>query len=236
MKRTDNFTWVLVFMSVVVISALYASMLYIFKQSESKAFAMQARDYTENYKAVAPLNDPSRGETAWGFQVAKAIALAFEDAHAGMITAGELASISKPLFEGDTIPWAELQDIKIVNTEILGSELTTAIANGVKYHPRKNTNFLQIYGLKVLCIKQDKLTKVSYILLDDKPIMPDKKYKIAMTAFMAKGGGPFVGAKSIKVISKPKSLVDELKKRLFPIGRIGKPDAVYFFEKAKSAK
>jgi len=204
---------------------------FVIGDTDQLALAVAGNDKDAEFAGEKPAEDPLKGETAWGFQVAKVMKLAFVEAEIGLITGSELLSISPYVGEGDAIPWEKLKSLDIVLAEIKGEELISAVASSVKLHPRKNTNFLQIYGAKVLCVKMEDVTKVSRITIGDEVVLPDKTYRVAMTKFLAEGGGPFVGAKSIKIVSEPVSLQLELRKRLFPYGHVQKPEPVYFFSK-----
>ena len=204
---------------------------FVIGDTGQQVLALVENDKESGFAGEKPAEDPLKGETAWGFQVAKVMYLAFPNADIALITGSELLSISPYVAEGDPIPWEKLRSLDIVLAEIKGEELISAVASSVKLHPRKNTNFLQIFGAKVLCVRMEDVTKVSRITIDDKVVVPDKIYRVVMTKFLAEGGGPFVGAKSIKVISEPVSLQLELRKRLFPYGRVQKPEPVYFFSK-----
>ena len=178
--------------------------------------------------------DPTKGPTAWGYEVARVMALAFPESDGGLITAGELLSLGPILPVGERVPWDKLKDTRIVQVEMSGSELLAAVASGVKYYPRKNSSFLQMFGLRALCQQREQTTQLTSLVVGEKAVLPGKTYRLAVTEFMAKGAGPFIGLKSVKVKTEPVSLVKQLRIRLFPLGRVPQPEPTYLFTKQGS--
>ncbi len=220
------------FLGLLVTIAVIGSLHYIERNSVRKVYAQENRNVLAQYEeSKDKQDDPTKGETAWGYQVARVMTRYFPEARAGMISAAELVSLAPNLKEGDPIPWEDIKDSEIVTVEISGADLISSLASGVKFHPRKNANFLQVYGLKVLCVKDGEITKVSRVLLGDEIVRPDKVYRVAMSRFMAEGGGPFIGLESIKIVTESASLVQALRKYLFPAGRVGKMEPTYLFAK-----
>jgi|GEM_PF-2450603 len=173
--------------------------------------------------------DPTKGPIAWGHQVARIMSRAFPENDGGLITAGELLSLGPVPEVGKRIPWDRMKDSSIVEVEIGGTDLLAAFASAVKYYPRKNGSFLQVYGLRALCRQGERTTQLTGLAAGDETVVPGGTYHLAVTEFMAKGAGPFVGLKSVKTISEPVSLLGELKKRLFPTGVVSEPEPTYVF-------
>lgn len=231
MKREHREGLAILLLAMLLVAFFFGAFFYVGKKSQRLAFVISPQTSEAKAEEAERIDDPTKGPTAWGQQVAKAMKFVFEDAQAGIITAGELMSIGPNLKQGELIPWENIKDTEIVLVEISGAELISAVALAVKYYPRKNASFLQLFGLKALCIKQEEFVKLSRLTIGDEPINPEKTYKIAMTRFMAEGGGPFAGLESIKIISEVKSLNTALRKLLFPVGRVGAPEPTYLFAK-----
>jgi hypothetical protein len=175
--------------------------------------------------------DPTVGETGWGQACARAMLVFFEGkVDIAMISAGELPELG-PMQAVDEIPdWDKLKDIEFVLAKISGADLITALNRSVKYMPRKNTNLLHLEGLTVLCKSTGETNEVSAVTIGAKPVIPDQIYRIATTKFLASGGGPFVGLKSLELISKePHSLARQIRLKLFPRGRVSPPSTSYIF-------
>lgn len=175
--------------------------------------------------------DPTKAPTAWGYEVAKTMSRAFPENDGALITAGELLSLGPMVAAGERIPWDKMKDTGIVKVEMNGTDLMTAVASAVKYYPRKNSSFLQIFGLRALCRRTGKTTQLRTLVVGDDAVLPDKIYRLAVTEFLAKGAGPFLGLKSVKAVSEPVSLLRELRKRLFPVGVVLEPEQTYFFSR-----
>lgn len=175
--------------------------------------------------------DPTVGETGWGQVCARGMVAFFEGkVEIGLISAGELPELG-PMPSVDEIPeWDKLKDIEFVLAKISGADLITALNRSVKYMPRKNTNLLHLEGITVLCKRIGETNEVSAATIGAKPIMPDQIYRIATTKFLASGGGPFVGLKSLQLFSKePHSLARQVRLKLFPLGRVSPPNPSYIF-------
>ncbi len=175
--------------------------------------------------------DPTVGETGWGQVCARAMVAYFEGkVEIGIISAGELPQLGPMPKAGEIPDWDSLKDIDFVLAKISGADLTTALSRSVKYLPRKNTSFLHLEGVTVLCKRTGETNEVSAVTIGAKPIVPAQVYRIATTKFLAAGGGPFVGLKSLKLVSKePHSLARQIRLKLFPRGRVAPPESSYFF-------
>ena len=177
--------------------------------------------------------DPAKGPTAWGYEVAKIMSRALPENDGALITAGELLSLGPMLAVGERVPWDRLKDANIVAVEIGGTDLLAAVGSAVKYYPRKNSSFLQMFGLRALCSPGEKTTQLTTLGVGDKAVAPGGTYRLVVTEFMAKGGGPFLGLKSVQLVSEPVSLLAELRKRLFPLGEVPEPEPTYLFSNKK---
>ena len=183
------------------------------------------------FAAEEPPEDPLIGETGWGQACVRAMLLHYEGKlQVGMVSGGELSALGISPKVGEIPDWDRLKDLMFVQVEISGKDLLTALERSVKYHPRKNANLLHLQGVKVLCARSGETNKILRATIDGKPIEPDKIYDIAATQFLAEGGGPFVGLKSLRIITKtPNSLAKQLRFLLFPRGKVAPPEPSYVF-------
>jgi hypothetical protein len=175
--------------------------------------------------------DPLVGETGWGQACTRAMVQYFEGkVTIGMISAGELPSFGPMPAVGEQPNWVKLKDIDFVLVKMSGADLITAMERSAKYLPRKNSNLLHLTGLQVFCKKNGQTNIVTAVTEGAKPIIPGDTYRVAATKFLATGGGPFVGLKSLEIVTKePHSLQREVRFRLFPRGLIAEPVSSYNF-------
>jgi hypothetical protein len=175
--------------------------------------------------------DPLVGETGWGQVCARAMVQFFEGkVTIGVISGGELPSFG-PMPKVDEQPkWDKLKDIDFVLIKLSGADLITAVSRSAKYMPRKNSNLLHMTGIQAFYRKSGETNVVTAMSDGAKPIMPGETYRIATTKFLATAGGPFVGLKSLEVVTKePHSLQREIRFRLFPRGKVAPPASSYIF-------
>lgn len=181
--------------------------------------------------SVSYNEDPTLGETGWGQLCARAMLGVFEGkVEIGIISAGELPSLG-PMPKVDSIPqWDKLKDLNFVLVKMSGADLQTALGRSAKFIPRRNANMLQLAGISVFCKKQGETNVVTAVTVGAKPLQPKEIYRVALTEFLANGGGPFVGLKSMEVVTKdPHSLNRQIRLKLFPRGRISPPESSYIF-------
>lgn len=175
--------------------------------------------------------DPTIGETGWGQLCARSMLGVFEGkVEIAMISAGELPSLG-PMPKVDEQPkWDKLKDLDFVLVKISGADLMTAIGRSAKYMPRKNANLLHLTGLSVFCKRNGETNIVTAASVGAKPIVASETYRVAMTKFLATGGGPFVGLRSLEVVTKdPHSLQRQIRLKMFPRGKIAPPVSSYVF-------
>ncbi len=175
--------------------------------------------------------DPTVGETGWGQLCARSMLGVFEGkVEIGMISAGELPSLGKMPKAGEQPQWDKLKDVEFVLVKMSGSDLITALERSAKYMPRKNANLLHLAGLSVFCKKSGETNTVTAVTVGAKPVIPGETYRIAATKFLATGGGPFVGLKSLEVVTKdPHSLQRQIRLKMFPRGKVSSPETSYIF-------
>ncbi|OGK11183.1 MAG: hypothetical protein A2Y63_00345 [Candidatus Riflebacteria bacterium RBG_13_59_9] len=181
--------------------------------------------------ADGPGEDPTVQETGWGQLCVRGMLKFFEGkVDMGMVSAGELSALGTTPKVGETPDWDKLRDLEFVLVKLTGADLLTALGRSAKYMPRKNANLLHLQGLTVLCTKTGETNVVVAASVNNEPILPDQVYKVAMTKFLAEGGGPFVGLKSLEVVTKtPHSLARQIRLLLFPRGRIAAAKSSYLF-------
>lgn len=181
--------------------------------------------------AVDYNEDPTIGETGWGQLCARSMLGVFEGkVEIAMISAGELPSLG-PMPKVDEQPkWDKLKDLEFVLVKISGADLMTALGRSAKYMPRKNANLLHLTGLSIFCKRNGETNIVTAASVGAKPIVPGETYRVAMTKFLATGGGPFVGLRSLEVVTKdPHSLQRQIRLKMFPRGKIAPPASSYLF-------
>jgi hypothetical protein len=181
--------------------------------------------------AISYNEDPTVGETGWGQLCARSMLGVFEGkVDIALISAGELPSLGEMPKVDEQPNWEQLKDIEFVLVKISGADLMTALGRSAKYMPRKNANLLHITGLSVFCRRNGETNIVTAASVGAKPIVPGETYRVAMTKFLATGGGPFVGLKSLEVVTKdPHSLQRQIRLKLFPRGKIAPPVSSYIF-------
>jgi len=181
--------------------------------------------------AIGYNEDPAVGETGWGQLCARAMLGVFEGkVEIGLISAGELPSLGQMPKVGEQPQWDKLKDVDFVLVKMSGADLLTALERSAKYMPRKNANLLHLAGLSVFCKKNGQTNIVTAATIGAKPIIPDEIYRVAATKFLATGGGPFVGLKSLEVVTKdPHSLSRQIRLKMFPRGKVSPPETSYIF-------
>jgi 2',3'-cyclic-nucleotide 2'-phosphodiesterase (5'-nucleotidase family) len=79
-------------------------------------------------------------------------------------------------------------DEKIVLVEISGSQLRAAFERAVSMLPKPSTGFLQVSGMRVTFRSDAKAgQRVARVIVGNAPLVPDKVYRAAMPASLAKG-------------------------------------------------
>jgi 2',3'-cyclic-nucleotide 2'-phosphodiesterase (5'-nucleotidase family) len=181
--------------------------------------------------AISYNEDPTVSETGWGQLCARAMLGVFEGkVDIALISGGELPSLGEMPKVDQQPNWEKLKDIEFVLVKISGADLMTALGRSAKYMPRKNANLLHLTGLSVFCKRNGETNIVTAASVGAKPIVPSETYRVAMTKFLATGGGPFVGLKSLEVVTKdPHSLQRQIRLKMFPRGKIAPPVSSYIF-------
>ncbi len=112
----------------------------------------------------------------------------------------QVALVQASLLRPQTLPAGDLTrealtgallypEEQIVLVEISGQQIRSALERGVSMLPKPSTGFLQVAGVSVVFRPDLKAgQRVTQVKVGDTAISPDKAYRVAMPASLAKGG------------------------------------------------
>lgn len=137
--------------------------------------------------------------------------------------------------EAGTITWQDALAVLpfgnlITVIEVSGRQILDALIHGAKDYPAANGGFLQVSGLSYVIVTQEQEGRQAYldidrVMVDGKPLEPDKIYTLATNDFLVAGGDGFTmfeGARQVLLGGLMlEALIDEIEVRTRTAGGEG---------------